>query len=66
MQQKDIKTLYVSAEKVIKLFNDYSKIFSEAKYKTKYGERLKRLSPKQMLQRLPKALAQVKTHPKIY
>ena len=33
---------------------------SEAKYKTKYGEGLKIFTPKQMLQRLPRALAQVK------
>ena len=33
---------------------------SEAKCKTKYGEGLKILTPKQMLQRLPIALAQVK------
>ena len=33
---------------------------SEAKYKTKYGEELKILTPKQRLQRLPIVLAQVK------
>ena len=33
---------------------------SEAKYKTKYGEDLKILTHKQMFQRLPIALAQVK------
>ena len=32
----------------------------EAKYKKKYGECLKILTPKQILQRLPIALAQVK------
>ena len=42
------------------MFNDYSKIVSEAKYKTKYWKRRKILTPKQMLQRLTKALAQVK------
>ena len=35
-------------------------MLSEAKYKAKYVERLKILTPKQMLQRLPIALAQVK------
>ena len=35
-------------------------MLSEAKYKTKYGERLKMLPPKQMLQRLPIALVKVK------
>ena len=44
----------------MKLFNDYSKIVSEAKQKTKYREGLKILTPKQMLQILPIALAQVK------
>ena len=42
------------------MFNGYSRIISEAKYKTKYGEGLKVLTPKQMLQRLSIALAQVK------
>ena len=42
------------------MFNGYSRIISEAKYKTKYGEGLKILTPKQMLQRLSIALAQVK------
>ena len=56
----NIKTLYESQEKVIKLFNDYSRIVSEAKYKTKYGEGLKILTHKQMFQRLPIPLAQVK------
>ena len=35
-------------------------LLSEAKYQAKYGEGLKILTPKQMLQRLPIALAQVK------
>ena len=35
-------------------------MLSEAKCKAKYGEGLKILSPKQMLQRLPISLAQVK------
>ena len=53
--------LYESRQAVTKLFNDYSSISSEAKHKVKYGEGLKILSPKQMLQRWPIALAQVKT-----
>ena len=36
------------------------KILSEAKYRSIHGEGLKILTPKQMLQRLPIALAQVK------
>ena len=35
-------------------------MLSEAKYKAKYGKRLQMLSPKQMLQTLPTAFAQVK------
>ena len=42
------------------MFDDYSRIVSEAKDKTKSGEGLKILTPKQMLQRLPIGLAQVK------
>ena len=49
---ENIKNLHKSREKVIKLFNDYSKIASKAKYKSIYGERLRILTPKQMLQRL--------------
>ena len=50
---KNIKTL-------IELFDDYSRIVSEAKYKAKKEKGLKILRPNQMLQRLPVALAQVK------
>ena len=42
------------------MFDDYSRIACEAKYITKHEEGLKILTPKQMLQRLPIALAQVK------
>ena len=49
-----------SRQAVIKLFNDYHSIAFEAKYKAKYGEGLKILTPKEMLQRLTIALAQVK------
>ena len=41
-------------------FRDYSLLLSKAKYETKYGEGLKILTPKQILQRLPIALVQVK------
>ena len=40
--------------------NDYAKIRSEAKCKSKHGTGLKILTPKQMLQRLKIALAQIK------
>ena len=42
------------------MFDNYSRIVSEDKDKTKYQEGLKILTPKQMLQRLPVAFAQVK------
>ena len=57
---ENIKFFYESPEAVIYLFNDYSSIVSEAKYKSIHGEGLKILTPKQILQRLPIALAQVK------
>ena len=57
---ENIKFFYESPEAVIYLFNDYSSIASEAKYKSIHGEGLKILTPKQILQRLPIALAQVK------
>ena len=45
---------------VIEFFEDYSSMVSEAKLKTITGTWLKILTPKQMRQRLPIALAQVK------
>ena len=41
-------------------YDDYSLMMSEAKYKTIKGTGLKILTPKQMVQKLPIALAQVK------
>ena len=55
--------LYNSKKEAIKFYNDYSSIMSEAKYRATKGFKatgLKILTPKQMLQRLPIALAQVK------
>ena len=65
---ENIKLNYESREAVIKLFIDYSSVVFEAKYKTTIGEgrssglatRLKILTPKQLLQRLPIAVALVK------
>ena len=45
---------------LIKFFDDYSSMVPEAKTKATKGIGLKILTPKQMLQRLPIALAQVK------
>ena len=58
----NIKRLYESREKVVELFDDYSGIISEAKYKAKQGQELNILSPEQILQRLPIALAHLKTY----
>ena len=61
---KDFKNLYDSRQKNIDLLNDNSKIRSETVYKSKQKKTeekgLKILTPKQILQRLPIALAQVK------
>ena len=59
----NVKSLYESRQKIIDLLNDNWKIRSEVIYKSKQneteGKRIKTLTPKQMLQRLPKTLAQV-------
>ena len=52
--------LYKARNEAIKFFDDYSSVVSEAKSKATKGAGLKILTPKQMLQRLPIALAQVK------
>ena len=46
--------------KAIKFYDDQFSMMSEAKYSATKGKGLKILTPKQMLQRLPIALAQVK------
>ena len=52
--------LYNSRQAAIELLDEYSLIASETKHKAKYGEGLKILTPKEILQRLPIALAQAK------
>ena len=66
-QEKIINNLekfYVSRQELINFFRDYAEMFSDSNYCAKQNEtkgtRLKILTPKQMLQRLPIALAQVK------
>ena len=54
----NIKTLYKARSEAIKFYNDYSLMMSEAKTKATKGTGLKILTPKQMLQRWPIALAQ--------
>ena len=57
---RNVTIFFDLREKIIDFFKDYSLLLSEANYKTKYGERLKMLTPKKMRQRLPIALVQVK------
>ena len=52
--------LYKAGNEAIKFYDDYSSMMSDAKYRATKGTGLKILTPKQMLQRLPIALAQVK------
>ena len=57
----NIEMLYKARNEAIKLCDDYSSMMFEAKYRATKGTGLKVLTPKQMLQRLPIALAKVKT-----
>ena len=56
----NIKNLYDSRKEVIQMFNDYAKNMSKNIHESKQGTGLKILTPKQMLQRLPVALAKLK------
>ena len=68
LEQKEVinnlEKFYNSREEVINFFRDYIEMLSDANYNAKQneteGKGLKILTPKQMLQRLPIALAQVK------
>ena len=68
LEQKEVinnlEKFYNSREEVINFFRDYIEMLSDANYDAKQneteGKGLKILTPKQMLQRLPTALAQVK------
>ena len=59
-----LEKFYNSTEEVTNFFKDYIEMLSDAKYDAKQdetrGKKLKILTPKQMFQRLPIALAQVK------
>ena len=65
LEQKEVinnlEKFYNSREEVINFFRDYIEMLSDAKYDAKQNETkgtgLKILTPKQMLQRLPIALA---------
>ena len=52
--------LYKVRSEAIKFFDDYSLMVFDAKNKATKGTGLKILTPKQLFQRLPIALAQVK------
>ena len=52
--------LYKARKEAINFFDNYSSTTSEAKNKATKGTGLKIFTPKQMLQRLPIALTQVK------
>ena len=60
----NLEKFYISREEVINFFRDHGKMVLDAAYKSKHnktgGKGLKILTPKQMFQRLPIALAQVK------
>ena len=59
-----LEKFYKSREEVINFFKDYIDILSDVNYDSKHSETkwkgLKMLTPKQVLQRLPVAFAQVK------
>ena len=60
----NLENFYKSREEVFVFFRDYAKMMLDSGYKAKQdetkGTRLKILTPKQMLQRFPIALAQLK------
>ena len=56
----NIEILYKARNNVIEFFDDYYSMVSEAKLKATKVTGLKILTPKQVFQRLPIALAQVK------
>ena len=68
LEQKEVinnlEKFYNSREEVINFFRDYIEMLSDANYNAKQnetrGKGLKIFTPKQMLQRLPIVLAQVK------
>ena len=56
----NIEMLYIGRNEAIKFYDDYSSMMSEAKYRATKGMGLEVLTPKQIIQRLPTALAEVK------
>ena len=60
----NLEKFYISREETINFFRNYIEMLSDANYNAKQnetkGKGLKILTPKQMIQRLPIALAQLK------
>ena len=56
----NIKILCKTRSEAVKFYDDYSSMMFEAKVKATKGMGLKILTPKQMFQRLPTALARIK------
>ena len=56
----NLEMLYKARNEDIKFYDDYSSMMSNARYRATKGTGLKILTPKQMFQRLPITLAQVK------
>ena len=56
----NIEMLHKARNEAIRFYDDYSSMMSEAKYRATKETGLKILTPKQILQRLPIALVQVK------
>ena len=57
---ENVQIIFDLREKIIDFFRDYYFLVSEAKQEAQYGKRLKILTSKEMLPRLPIALAEVK------
>ena len=55
----NIEMLYKARNNIIKFYDDYSSMVSEAKHKATKRAGLKISTPKQMLKRLPIALEQI-------
>ena len=60
MHYIDLKRFTTRGAWLLNFFKDYSSMISEAKFKATHGVELKIITPKQMLQRMTTALAQVK------
>ena len=56
----NIETFYKARNNVIKLFDDSCTVASDSTFKATHGKGLKIVTQKQMLQRIPIALAQLK------